>query len=93
MSHDELLTVIVEVEAVLNSWPLSYLDPDDLEETLTPSHLIVGRRLMDFPDHSYPEPEGFEAEADSLTRQHRHINRIIQHFWSRWRREYLLESH
>ena len=46
-----LTTALVEVEAVLNSRPLTYLSTDDLEEPLTPSHLLVGRRLLDMPDH------------------------------------------
>ena len=41
-SHDELLTVIVEIEMVLNSRPLTYISADDLEEPLTPSRLLAG---------------------------------------------------
>ena len=37
-THSLLLTtILVEVEAVLNSWPLSYLYSDDVEEPLTSS--------------------------------------------------------
>ena len=57
LSYDEMQTVIIEVEAIVNSRPLSYVHPDDLEEPLTPSHLIVGRRLLSLPDHlTYIEP-------------------------------------
>lgn len=45
-SHDELLTAVVEIEAVINSRPLSYISSADFEEPLTPSHLVVGRRLL-----------------------------------------------
>ncbi len=45
LTYDELLTAIVEVEAVLNSCPLSYVSMDDIEEPLTPSHLLIGRRI------------------------------------------------
>lgn len=37
MSYDELNTVLLEVEAVLNSWPISFLSSEDMEEPLTPS--------------------------------------------------------
>ena len=44
-SLDELTTALAEIEAVLNSRPLSYLSSDDLEESITTSHLIVGHRV------------------------------------------------
>ena len=42
-SFDELLTAVTEVEEIVNSRPLSYVTSDDLEEPLTPSHLLVGQ--------------------------------------------------
>jgi hypothetical protein len=50
-SFDELHTSIVEVEAIINSMPLSYLSYSDLEEPLTPLHLLTGRRVLSLPDH------------------------------------------
>ena len=51
LPHDELLTSLIEIEMVLNSRPLIYISADDLDEPLTPSHLLVGRRLPSYPDH------------------------------------------
>ena len=42
-NFDELHTSIVEVEAIINSSPLSYITPNDMDEPLTPSHLLTGR--------------------------------------------------
>ena len=50
LSYDELSTVITEIEGVLNSRPLTYMYPRDLEEPLTPSHLLMGRRLLQLPN-------------------------------------------
>jgi len=50
LTYEELLTVLIEVECILNSRPLTYLYPDDLEEPLTPSHLSNGRRMLSLPD-------------------------------------------
>ena len=47
-SYDELVTVLAEIESVINSRPLTYVSVDDVEEPLTPSHL---RRILDLPDH------------------------------------------
>ena len=44
--YDEFLTLIVEVEAVLNSRPLTYVSSEDIKEHLTPSHLLVGHRIL-----------------------------------------------
>ena len=48
LNYDELSTVLVEVEAALNSRPLTYVF-DEMEEPLTPSHLTVGRRILSVP--------------------------------------------
>ena len=47
---DELHTAVVEVESIINSRPLTYLSPSDLEEPLTPSHLITGKCVICLPD-------------------------------------------
>ena len=46
LSYDELATMLIEVEAVVNSRPLTYVTTDDLDEPLTPSHLLTGRRIL-----------------------------------------------
>ena len=72
----ELLTVVTEVEATLNSRPLSYILTEDLEEPLTPSHLLVGRRLGSYPDPffevNYKDPK-YEVTTDDLTRRIRYF--------------------
>jgi hypothetical protein len=49
LTCDELLTAVIEVEAIVNSRPL--YSSDDLEEPLTPSHLLIGRRALSLPDN------------------------------------------
>ena len=34
---------------IINSRPLSYVSTEDLQETLTPSHLLIGHRLFSLP--------------------------------------------
>ena len=40
--QDELSTAVVEMEAIINARPLSYISTEDVEEPLTPSHLLCG---------------------------------------------------
>ena len=49
-TYDELSTAVTETESILNSRPLSFISSEDLEEPLTPFHLLNGRRLSNLPD-------------------------------------------
>ena len=50
ISREQLETIIVEVEAMLNDRPLTYVSSDLCDpEPLTPSCLLYGRRLQRFP--------------------------------------------
>lgn len=88
--YDELLTLVVEVEAVLNSRPLTYVSADDVDEPLTPSHLLVGYRILTLPDPPVPDDDP-DYSPDGVTRRMSHLSKALGHFWSRWKREYLLE--
>ena len=69
LSLDELLTAVIEVEAVVNSRPLTYLSSDDLAEPITPSHLLNGRRIMNLPDHLHGEVSDDDVDQDVLGRR------------------------
>ena len=94
-SYDELLTAVAEIESIINSQPLSYIAPDDLEEPLTPSHLLMGRRVLSLPDNlGYQgdiQDTDFELSPVDLSRRVKHLNNSLNQFWRRWRHEYLVE--
>ena len=94
-TYDELITAVTEVEAIVNSRPLSYVSSEDVEEPLTPSHLLVGRRILSLPDNLCYQrdinDDDFEVDSDHLNKRVKHLNNVINHFWKRWRHEYLLE--
>lgn len=94
LSHDEMLTAITEVEMIINSRPISYVSPNDLEEPLTPSHLLMGRRLLSLPDNlCYGQEEEYDPHTNPtvLSRRMQHLSKTIDQFWKRWKAEYLLE--
>ena len=94
LTHDELLTLVTEVEAVLNSRPISYVSSEDTEEPLTPSHLITGHRILSLPDTTVvgeEEDPGYEPTRSHLTRRMSHLAVLKERFWRRWRQEYLQE--
>ena len=93
LSYDELHTVVTEIEAVLNSRPLTYLYADELEEALTPSHLLLGRRLLTLPEVSPDEEQDkdFDEREDVARRRERYLSRVLNHYWKRWKTEYLVD--
>jgi len=86
LTYEELLTVIVEVEMILNCRPLSYVSSENPEEPITPSHLLCGRRLMSLPDSNTSDTPDYDIDI-----QPHDLSRRMQHFWKRWRNEYLVE--
>ena len=93
VTYEELLTILTEIECVLNSRPLTYVSTEDLEEPLTPSHLLCGRRLLSVPYGDIPEATDpdWDPKSDDLTRRVVYLQRLIDKFWNRWSKEYLLE--
>nr|CAI5838764.1 unnamed protein product [Callosobruchus analis] len=86
LTFEELYTLLVQIEAVLNSRPLHPLsvDPNDLT-ALTPAHFLIGRPLL-----TTPEPDLTAINENRVTR-YQHLQRLHQHFWSRWSKNYLSE--
>ena len=88
LTYDELLTAVVEAEAVINSRPLTYVSMDDLDEPLTPAHLLIGRRVLSLPDYIRCgcENDVAEVEPELLDKRVRHLNATLNQFWERWRK-------
>ena len=94
LTYEELLTLVIEVEAVLNSRPLSYVAEDDTEEPLTPSHLMTGHRVLSLPDPTAcgeKEDPDFQLTSENLPGRMKHLTAIKEKFWRRWKQEYLQE--
>ena len=74
-------TAIIEVEMILNSRPISYVSTEDQEEPLTPSHLMVGRRLLNLPDnlcYNYIDQDySPHITQEMITRRMRHLSSIL----------------
>ena len=93
-----LQTLIVEIEAHLNNRPLTYVSSELNEpEPLTPSHLLYGRMINNLPHPFTTQDEVTDEDFQEVgSKLHHTLSKkaktqalIIQHFWSRWKREYL----
>ena len=84
---------MVEIEAILNDRPLTYVSSDVLDpDPLTPADLLYGRRITSLPYRHVEEDEltdptiGDEAQIRKRAKKQA---LIIEHFCSRWKHEYL----
>ena len=84
LTCEELTTLLTQTEACLNSRPLCALSDDPNDHTiLTPGHFLIGAPLM-----SPPDPDVTELSLNRISRWQL-IQRIRQHWWSRWSKDYL----
>ena len=75
---------------MLNSRPLTYVSSEDIEEPLTPSHLMTGRRMLLIPDEIAVDEEE-TSKVSLLTRRQRYLLLLLSHFRNHWKREYVVE--
>lgn len=83
---EEYYTLLCDIEAILNSRPLTPLtnDPSDLR-VLTPAHFIIGEPLIQPPEKPY------HHIPENRLSKWQHLQAVRQRIWSRWQREYLQE--
>ena len=87
LNEESLRTLLCEVEAIVNSRPLtvdSINDPLSLNP-LTPNHLLTMKTKVVLP------PPGVFQSADKYCRKRwRRVQHLANEFWARWKKEYLL---
>ncbi|XP_035220169.1 uncharacterized protein LOC118193218 [Stegodyphus dumicola] len=84
LTYEEFLTVIDQIEGILNSRPLSPLssEPSDYEP-LTAGHFLIGR-----PINSIVEPQILDFSESRLSRWQK-LTKMIQIIWKRWITDYV----
>ena len=83
----ELSTIFSEVESFLNSRPLGIVSdsPDSPFVSVSPAELAIGRRVDSLPfERSHPRDT-------PLSRRWATRKRVLQMFWKRWVKSYLLD--
>ena len=84
MTEGSLRTLLCEVEAIVNSRPLTTVsdDPSDLSP-LTPNHLLLQRSGTPLP------PGLFEPDDLVCRKRWKQVQYLADLFWQRWTKEYL----
>ncbi|KAH8378530.1 hypothetical protein KR200_001437, partial [Drosophila serrata] len=86
LTVEELITGIIEVEAILNSRPLTPMSSDPTNiSALTPGNFLIGEPLSAPPDVNLVLPGKTLAKSWEL------VSRLNQTFWNQWSIEYLQE--
>lgn len=84
LTLEELGTLLCQIEACLNSHPLTPLSLDALDlEPITPAHFLIGGPLL-----LVPEPDLSKENIGTL-RRWKYVQALMQMFWKRWSKEYL----
>ncbi|KAL2076831.1 hypothetical protein ACEWY4_027575 [Coilia grayii] len=93
LSFEEMTTILTEVEATLNSRPLTFVNNDlDEPQPLTPAHFLVGKRVTSLPPKQLPAVSGITTlNREEMTRRWRYRQCLMTRCWSRWRKDYLLD--
>ncbi len=88
LNLEEFATLLCQIEAILNSRPLTPLsnDPNDLSP-LTPVHFLTGRPLT-----ALPHPDLLSVPSNRLSRW-QEVEKRRQDFWKAWSRDYLSQQH
>lgn len=84
LNDEVLLTMMCEVEAIINGWPITKVSDDPKDpEPLTPNHLLLLRSGPTLP------PGRFGKEDSYSCRRWKQVQYLVDIFWRRWIREYL----
>ena len=92
LTFEEMQTILCEIELILNNRQLSYGTPTEFEACLTPNHLLFGHNL----NICTTQTTNISCQEFDIVEKSSKINKIVAHFWNRWRKEYVVnlrESH
>ena len=87
LDDEALRTLMSEVEAIINSRPLSVdsLNNPNMPSLLTPNHLLTMETKV-----VLPPPGSFQCADLYCRKRWRRVQHLANEFWSRWRKEFLL---
>lgn len=85
LTFEEMTTTLCEIEACLNSRPLTPVDTSDPDspEPLTPGHFLIGEAPVNIPT-----PDLRSVNINRLDRW-QITQKLVRDFWHRWQTEYL----
>lgn len=83
LTYEELQTVLVQIECIMNSRPLTVLSSDPYPEVITPAHFLMSTPLQYLPASPLTDSRINLAQRKKL------LDNMVQSYWKKWRSEYL----
>ena len=89
LNFEELITLLIEIESIINCRPLTFVydDQEGISCALTPAHLIYGCRLASSPSASHFE---VVSTNKSLTKRAKNQRHLLTQLTNCWCKDYLL---
>ena len=87
LTFEELTTILIEVESVINSRPLTYISDDDTVEALTPYHLSFRLNINNRVKVS--NDAEVELNSEQCSERVKTLQLTLNQFWNMFRTEYL----
>ena len=96
LTSEQLLTILKEAEAVINSRPLTYVGDDiNSSVTLTPAHFLLLNPKIGSPAYRQDNSNDTDynpqtTSAERLVTKWKKGLKHVDNFWKLWREDYLL---
>lgn len=88
LTLEEFLTLVTQIEGMLNSRPITPLSSDSKDlNALTPGHFLIGRPII------APVEPDLSTERDSRLTRWTRVTKMVQNIWKKWHKDYLSELH
>jgi hypothetical protein len=88
LDYQEFVTLVCELNGMLNSRPISYVyDTVGEEDPITPSKLWCGKNITMFPP--FYEARGDLRDPNICRKRLKYLDKVLTHFWNRFSTEYL----
>lgn len=86
LNYEQFNTIIIQIEGILNSRPLTPISSDPTDLTyLTPAHFLIGTTLTTFPEPNITTIPQNRVKFWKL------CTHMTQQFWSKWYKDYLVQ--
>ena len=80
LDYEYMLTLLAQIQVVINNRPLTFMYDEPGEEVLTPNHLLFGRKI-NLESNGLPLNVNVDIDMNS---QYKYVETILNHFWKRW---------